>query len=164
MVVNNYEIKCGADLYGADLYGADLRGADLRGADLYGADLYGADLYGANLRDADLYGAKNLNVLIAAQLFVPPQEGSFIAFKKLSNGVVAKLQIPSDAKRSSATGRKCRASHALVLEGNGVSQHDPNFVYRSGQMVFAHEWCEDRWQECAGGIHFFMTREEAENY
>jgi hypothetical protein len=22
----------------------------------------------------------------------------------------------------------------------------------------------DRWQECAGGIHFFITREEAEAY
>ena len=149
MIVNGYEIKSGANLRSADLRDANLRDADLRGA---------------NLHDADLRGTKDLNTTIAAQLFVPPQEGSFIAFKKLSNGVVAKLQIPSDAKRSSATGRKCRASHALVLEGNGVSQHDPNFVYRSGQMVFAHEWCEDRWQECAGGIHFFMTREEAENY
>ena len=144
MIVNGYEIKSGANL----------RGADLRGADLHGADLYGADLR----------GTKDLNTTIAAQLFIPPQEGSFIAFKKLNNGVIAKLQIPADAKRSSATGRKCRASHALVMEGDGVSQDDPNFVYRSGQMVFAHEWCEDRWQECAGGIHFFMTREEAENY
>ena len=164
MIVNNYEIKRYANLYGASLRDANLYGASLRDADLRGADLHGADLYGADLRGANLRGAKDLNVLIAAQLFVPPQEGPFIAFKKLNNGVIAKLQIPADAKRSSATGRKCRASHALVLEGDGVSQHDPNFVYRSGQTVFAHEWCEDRWQECAGGIHFFMTREEAENY
>ena len=26
--------------------------------------------------------------------------------------------------------------------------------YRVGQRVTCDKWCEDRWEECAGGIHF----------
>lgn len=56
-----------------------------------------ADLSGANLR-----GAKNLNFPIAC-----PEEGSFIGFKKCQDGKIVKLEIPVDALRCSATGRKC---------------------------------------------------------
>ena len=159
----------GADLWGANLRDADLRGADLRGADLRGAILAGADLTDANLTGANLWGAyltgaEGIPALTAARLFVPPQAGAFLGYKKLGNGVVATLQIPAEAARSSATTRKCRAEFAIVLEGEGPSRHDPDCVYRTGETVRAHHWEPDRWQECAGGIHFFMTREEAEAY
>ena len=162
-----------ADLRGAYLREADLRGADLYGADLRGADLYGADLRGADLREADLYGAD----LRGADLFVPqacPSEGSFVAWKKCACGVIAKLLIPDHAKRLSATGRKCRASEAIVLALYGKngeerliaqSQYDLLFEYIPGETVTPTEpFDEDRWRECAPGIHFFVTREEAENY
>jgi hypothetical protein len=154
----------GANLQGANLQGANLRYANLRCANLRYANLRCADLQGATLLDADLRYAKNIPAIIASQLFVPPQEGPFIAFKKLQGGVIAKLLIPADAKRSSATTRKCRASHAYVLEGNGYSTYNSDFKYAEGVAVKADHWEEDRWIECAGGIHFFMTREEAEAY
>ena len=86
-----------------------------------------------------------------------------------------KLQIPEDAKRSSATGRKCRCDKAIVLEiqnmdgtpsetGYCISQYDNNFEYRVGQTVCVDNFCEDRWQECAPGIHFFINRQEAVDY
>ena len=145
----------------ANLRGANLRGADLRGADLRGADLLGADLLGADLRDA------NLTELQKGQLSITP-DGDLIGWKKCNYGVIVKLKIPSAAKRSNATGRKCRAEFVEVLEvfgaETGISSHDNKTLYVKGQTVKCDTWCEDRWIECAGGIHFFITRAEAENY
>jgi len=159
----------GADLSGADLRGADLRDADLRDADLRGAylsDAYlrGADLSGADLRDADLSDADNIPTIVYAQTLITA-EGDIIGYKKLSGGVIAKLKIPADAKRHNATGRKCRAEYAIVLDGEGASQYDCGFVYKVGETVRpTNGFDPDRWNECAGGIHFFLTREEAEDY
>ena len=165
----------GADLYGADLRGADLYGADLRGADLYGADLYGADLRAANLRGADLYGANlrdakyNADALWVKQAIILP-EGDIYGWKKCVDTVLVKLRIPAIALRCHALGgRKCRAEYAEVVEIVGadmaVSIHDPDFVYRVGDTVRPKEpFCMDWNQECASGIHFFITREEAEAY
>jgi len=157
----------GANLKGANLKGANLEGANLEGANLKGAYLEGAYLKGANLKGANLEGAYNLPSLAAAQTVIAP-EGDLIVWKKCQGGILAKLLIPRDAKRSNATGRKCRAEFAEVLEivgaDVGVSQHDADVVYRVGQRVTCHKWGENRWEEIAGGIHFFLTREEAEAY
>ena len=157
----------GADLRGANLIGANLSGANLRGANLYGANLYGANLSGADLRGANLYGAKDLPPLEAARLSIVPETGSYVAWKKCGE-VIVELLIPADAKRSNATGRKCRASHAVVValhgDGPAVSNRDESIKYRAGETVTCRDWEPDRWIECAGGIHHFITRIEAENY
>lgn len=159
-----------AALQGADLRGADLRDADLQGADLRDADLLGADLRGTHLCGADLEGAKNVP-------FIPmvcPDSGEFIAWKKCRNYIV-KLKVLDDAKRSSATGRKCRCDKALVLEiqdtaGYKVgltkirSDYDASFIYRVGEIVQVNNFNEDRFLECASGIHFFINRQEAVDY
>ena len=172
----------GAVLYGAVLYGAKLRGADLRGADLRGANLREANLYGADLREANLYGA-NLRgaVLYGAVLreaigtyMACPTDGSFIGWKKASEYIV-KLQIPEDARRSSAGGEKCRCDKAYVVEiqnADGTkadietihSTHDANFVYTVGATVEVSDFDGDRWNECAPGIHFFIDRRAAVEY
>lgn len=147
----------GADLFGADLYGANLFGANLFGAYLSGADLSGANLSGADLSGADLSGAN----LPAFQI---PQEGELIVWKKASEGLV-KLRIPPNARRTaSLVGRKCRAEFAEVLQGSGKSLYDPSVCYKVGETVRAHDYSDDIRVECAPGIHFFMTREEAEAY
>ena len=139
---------------------------DVEGWQKMRADLWCADLWGA-----DLQGAKNVP-------FIPmacPDTGSFIGWKKASCGEIIKLLILEDAKRSSATGRKCRCDKAVVLhiEENGVihdkpepdffaySNYDANFVYRVGETVSVDDFCEDRFAECAPGIHFFVNRQEA---
>ena len=163
----------------ANLGGANLSGADLRGANLSGADLSGADLRGANLSGADLRGAKELdkclyNELTAFFALVCPEEGSFIAWKKCKNDKIVKLEIPAEAKRSSATSRKCRAEFAKVLEvqnldgttdetGVAYSKQD-GMIYKVGEVVYPDKFDENRWNECSNGIHFFITRKEAAQY
>ena len=158
--------KTGADLSGADLSGANLRSANLRSADLSGADLSGANLRGANLIGADLIGAKGAEYTIAKTRILP--EGDLIGWKKCDGGVIVRLRIPVDAPRSHAFGRKCRAAYVDVLDVYGaevgISQHDGTTEYRVGQRVACDKW-DDNWhEECSGGIHFFITRIEAENY
>ena len=177
----------GADLYEANLreanlYGADLREANLRGADLRGADLYEANLREANLREANLRGADlreadlreaNLREAIGTYMACPT-DGSFIGWKKASEYIV-KLQIPEDARRSSAGGEKCRCDKAYVVEiqnADGTkadidtihSNHDANFVYTVGATVEVSDFDGDRWNECAPGIHFFIDRRAAVEY
>ena len=168
-----------ADLYGAFLLNADLSGADFRSANLLsaylnGADLHNADLRGANLCDADLRSAKNVPYIP----MVCPEEGDFIGWKKAEsnkNKVIVKLHIPFDAKRSSATTRKCRCSKAEVIaiynldgteEGETTchSDYDNSFIYEVGKTVEVTNFSEDRWDECAKGIHFFINRQEAIDY
>ena len=187
----------GADLYGANLYGANLYGANLYGADLYGANLcganlcdanlrdanlrdanlrdahlYGADLYGANLRDADLRGVR-YNEQTAYYAMQCPEKGAYIGYKK-AEGKIVELEIQENAKRSSATTRKCRASKAKVLSITSIdgkehfeeakSSRDNSFVYRVGETVEVKDFDEDRWNECSTGIHHFITRKEAVFY
>lgn len=154
----------GANLSGADLFGANLFGADLSRADLFGANLFGANLSGADLSGADLLGAKN-SELILAQTSIVPEEGAFVGYKKLSSGVIAKLVIPHDAKRlNSYSSRKCRAEKVFVLEGEGVSSYDEKTEYKPETWVIPDSFDDDRRTECSHGIHFFITRVEAENY
>ena len=165
-----------AYLLNADLSGADFRGTNLHNADLSGADLHNADLRGANLCGADLRGAKNVPYIP----MVCPEEGDFIGWKKAEGNkdkvnVIVKLRIPSDAKRSSATTRKCRCSKAEViaiynLDGTEAgettchSDYDHSFIYEIGKTVEVTDFSEDRWSECAKGIHFFISRQEAIDY
>ena len=175
----------GADLHGANLYGADLREADLRGANLHGADLRwvdfrGADLRGANLRRADLRWANFSEAKIDMDEFYKicplrcPETGAFIGWKK-ADGHIVKLEIPEDALRSSATTNKCRCSKAKVLAIENLdglvanvckvsSNHDSSFVYEVGKTVEVKNFDRDRKNECAPGIHFFCTRQEAVEY
>ena len=45
-----------------------------------------------------------------------------------------------------------------------ISKHDSGFAYRIGDTVSVDNFDENRWNECAPGIHFFITREEAVRY
>ena len=175
------DLRC-ANLRSADLSGADLSSADLSGADLIGADLRCADLRSADLRSADLSGA-NLSELTIAQTSILPDEGDIIGWKKAyvdntmpPTPVIVKLLIPSDAKRSNSTGRKCRASKAQILDlqdsqGNSLPPDTTaysglytDFTYRKGETVHVEDFDTNRWNECAPGIHFFITRIEAVEY
>jgi len=186
-------LLAGANLSGANFYGANLSEASLIRANLTGANLVDANLAEADLTEANLFGVKVFGTNFArANLsdaknvpFIPmacPDEGQFIAWKKAKyvhdghyDWCIVKLLIPAYAKRSSGTGRKCRAAAAKVLEiqdkiGNpleveALSIYDNDFIYRVGETVTPRGIFEpDRWEECAGGIHFFVNREEAAQY
>lgn len=179
--LRGFDLRC-ANLYGVDLRYANLRYVDLRCADLRYADLRCADLRQTDLRCANLYGAK-LSELTVAKTSILPDEGDIIGWKKAwtdnempPTPVIVKLLIPADAQRSNATGRKCRASTARVLDlqdkqGNSLppdttaySGYDTDFTYKKGETIHVEDFDTNRWKECAPGIHFFITRIEAAEY
>lgn len=164
-----------ANLSRADLSRADLRGANIREANLIRTNIREANLSGANIREANLcgaalYGAVNIP-------YIPmtcPETGSFIAWKNVGEYII-KLLIPDDAMRSSATGRKCRANKVKVLEIQNVdgekadissvaSNYDSSFIYVLGQEITVPDFEENRFIECAPGIHFFINRQEVVEY
>jgi hypothetical protein len=152
-----------ANLARANLAGAYLAGAYLARANLADANLADANLAGANLADANLADA-NL-----PPLSIVPEIGAFTAFKKVRGGAILTLEIPADAQRTNSTGRKCRASKARVIaaskEGDLFhSSHDREFVYRVGETVEVADFDPDIRLECTRGIHFVLTRAEAEAY
>jgi len=153
----------GANLEGADLKGANLEGANLKGAKLEGANLYGADLYGANLKGANLEGANLKGATLPD--FQIPQGVDLVVYKKLHEGVVCRLLIPKEAKRTaSLVGNKCRAEYAIVLEGEGHSIYNSYFKYQVGMKVIPNSYNEDVREECKPGIHFFMKKEDTDAY
>lgn len=170
-------------------YYADFRGLDLRYASFYnanlvavnfkGADLRNCDFTHANLSEAEFSGA-NLRGAIGLPGIICPESGGFTAYKKVyTNNIldktsyVVELYIPADAKRSSGTTRKCRCSKAKVVRfwnldrtpadtNIGFSWRDRSFSYIKDRYVEPFlPFDEDRWRECASGIHFFLTFDEA---
>ena len=134
-----------------------------------GVSLDRASLYGASLDRASLDGANG-------NFFVPlacPSDGAFIGWKKVK-GMLVKLLIPEDARRSSATTNKCRCDKAQVLaitdtDGNNPIDKITNYEYEPcdyivGETVTPDSFDEDRWNECSHGIHFFINKQEAINY
>ena len=148
----------------------NLRDVDFSDADLSSASFHGSQMQGANLTNAAL-----------PHFQIVPETGSFIAYKKVYcdkqttkvyDEVIATLEIPSDAKRtSSLVSRKCRASHARVI---AIDDYNPEYIYRSiykpdftyevGKMVITDQYDDDIRRECSGGVHFFITRDEACTY
>lgn len=96
--------------------------------------------------------------------------------KNLMHKLLATLEIPAGVKRSSAIGNKCRCEYAKVLsiiDENGnkynigrsaVRRTGNQLIYKVGEYVYANSFDENRFNECAPGIHFFMTPEEAWDY
>lgn len=158
-----------AKLIGNDMRWIDMSYADLRYAKLTGNDMTYTDMRCTYMRDTFI---EDCLIPMAC-----PSDGAFIGWKKARHcgeAVLVKLLIPEDAKRSSATGRKCRCDKAKVIEiltlkGNievesAVSNYDSSFVYKKGEVVCEPNFCENRFEECATGIHFFIDRKEAEKY
>lgn len=171
-----------ADLTGALFRNCDLTEAAMRNAKCVStrfictkfndAEMNGADFYKAVFVESDpdmgIY-SWNTRGLVP----VCPTEGEFIAWK-VADECIIKLRIPADARRSSGTNRKCRCDKAEVLSINHIwegtpvdavcSDYDSQFTYRVGCMVEEPGFDTDRWNVCAPGIHFFMSRREAESY
>lgn len=114
-----------------------------------------------------------------------PIKGEFYAYKTClmisrNENCIVKLRIPDDAKRSSALGNKCRCSKAEVVDiynpytGKHLKKARSEYIHFNGLGAFVYEvgkmvepigpFEENRWRECASGIHFFMTEEEAKMY
>ena len=153
---------------------SDLTNACFEYSDLYYAAFNCANLCDVNFKTANLRGA---NLIDAINIpYIPlacPSEGSFIGWKICTNHLI-KLEIPEDARRSSATSNKCRCDKAKVLAITDFEEKtsfkrviNKNFikcVYEVGKMVYPDNFDEDRWNECSHGIHFFINKQDAINY
>ncbi len=172
----------GANLVSADLYCTNLDNTVFKGANLedarlvyatyeYYADFTNANLTGVDFSECDLDEEK----LKGAVGFHPhmrcPEEGSFIAWKQCREGRIVKLLIPRHAKRTGAAAYCCRASEALVLDirnpenepcEEAVSLINKDFIYRKGGMAYPKEAFDEHLLTDGSGIHFFLTRREAE--
>ena len=168
-ILENHKHWLKEDIDGWEKMRADLRGANLVGANLVEANLRGADLREANLREAKIDENTRINLPISC-----PDTGVFTAWKK-ARGYIVQLEIPAEAKRVSATTRKCRCNMAKVVAIQNIdgtdsgllevrSGYDHNFVYKVGETVTVDCFDDNRWNECSTGIHFFITRQEAVEY
>jgi len=154
-----------ADLRRAILHSTDLYDADLCWADLSEADLNNANLNRAHLSNADLSGIKINHLTIGIH---EAPEGALIGWGKKS-GHIVKMLIPANAPRSCATTRKHRAAWVGVLEIDDGEmlrlEHQAVYgsvIYEVGEITYSSSWDPDRWTEYGCGIHFFLTRSEAE--
>ena len=147
---------------------ASMRRVNLQNANIKGAKLYAAVLEGANLENI-IFDEKTEYFSLYC-----PEEGAFIAYKKGLNNRIIKLLIPGDAKRVSSTRNCCRCDKVKVLEiknFDGTSFYEEawstvaeDFCYKLGEWVYAGNFNEERWYDSTGGIHFWMTEEEARKY
>ena len=180
----------GADLCSANMMGANLRSADLYGADLCSANMIDADLCSANMIDADLCSANMMGAdLHSTNMIDADMRGTnlhdvdmgsadklrkgiklsepIIGWKKCKNNVLVKLEIPRGAIVFSINNSKCRTDKAKVLEIIGsdraYSKHK-FFSYYVGDVIEVFDFNCEYNVECAEGIHFFKTREEAKDY
>lgn len=165
-----------ASLVGTYLSHSNLTRADFRGANLVWADLHSCVFYDTDLRDCNfMYSNLRGSEYVPYIPFQCPSDGAFVGWKKVNN-VLIKLEIPADAKRSSATTNKCRCDKAKVLgfyDILGVNELDITELindkyekckYVKGEMVYPDFFDEDRWNECSHGIHFFVNKQDAINY
>ena len=163
----------GCSLHGANFTNANLKTASFRYCDLRESNIEGANLFGAVLEYAKFDGIVSNEDTKWFRMHCP-ETGAFLGYKKCVNDRMVQLLIPADAKRTSATLPSCRCNKAKVLTIKSFdfkenyeeawSLVDENFVYRRGQWVEVKDFNEDRWQDSTTGIHFWMTRQEAENY
>lgn len=182
-----------ADFIGAKILDCNFFGANLYSVWFISANIGYTNFENAMINDyTDFTGAVARHLKDMPYIpMVCPEEGEFVAWKAVCVTtddrddrmhhipVLAKLLIPADAKRSSGFGRKCRASKAEVLGFYDLDGHmfdrklcyeihsywHWDFNYEVGKIVEPEEpFDEDRWSECASGIHFFMNRREAIEY
>ena len=194
----SYMDLSGIDLYGINLSCVDftcscLNNAILKNANLSASSFYCTELTNANLSGAILTGANFDGVTATNTDFTNviglndhcPKEGSFIAWKKcfsfndkggsINKAYIVKLEIPTDAKRSSGISNKCRCNKAKVLEIQNIdgtvadidkvySYFNMDFEYKVNEIVKSDSFDDNFWNECGHGIHFFMKRDEAVNW
>jgi hypothetical protein len=160
-----------SNLSGSNLSGSDLSGSNLSWSDLSGSNLSGSSLRGSNLRGSNLSWS-DLSESDLREAKLPPFQicdGDLIGWKKIYKKIV-KIKIPHQARRTaSLVSRKCRAEYAEVIEIDDGKMSEiqggyADLVYRVGESVYPDSYDDDIRVDCTHGIHFFQTREEAEEY
>ena len=159
------------NLTGANLTDVCLEYANLTDANLTDANLTGANLYGADLRRADLTSADLTDTILDEKeqyrkgvMLTEPMTG----YKKACGGKIITLELPIGAKVFSINNNKRRTNKVKVIDMQGETElsswHNTDFKYHVGDEIEISDFNERYNVECVAGIHFFLTREEAEKY
>ena len=173
-----------AGLQRANLYKANLRMTHLHNTDFLKANLYGANFWSAVMTDFTILAGtninnatfencnlvkntKNANGKLATYRLGKILTEDIIGYKKCRDDIIVTLKIPRGAIVFSINGTKCRTNKAKVIAIDGakkaVSMHQYMSYYVGDEFTIYNFDCRYN-TECGEGIHFFMTREEAEQY
>lgn len=168
---------CCANLEYAVLEDTVLSNVDLTNTRLFNANLSGATLFDCNLGKTNLETVNLHNTRLDEKEKIRKGiilKESMIGYKKCLdrrclNIIIVTLEIPKGAIVFSINNNKCRTNKAKVIEiSNGEtvakSRYDENFIYEVGKEIEIEDFDLMYNVECSTGIHFFRTREEAENY
>ena len=160
-----------ADLSMANLSNTRLECSNLNFAKMYGAKIDGANMHGDSLIHTNLYGA--IGSLIEYRKGKILRD-DIIGYKKCADkdgrqDVIVTLKIPRGSIVFSINGKKCRTNRAIVLDITGADRayslsREHTASYYVGDEINIYNFNCQYNLECAEGIHFFMTREEAEGY
>ena len=153
-------VKNNADLSDAYLSNANLSNANLSNADLSDAYLSNANLFNAILSDAEKI---RKGVIIDNPVRV---------FKKCIKNNIVELELLKGSIVFSINNKKCRTNKAKVISINGMcekglkccSSYNNKFIYEVGKNVEVKDFDLMYNVDCSSGIHFFWTKEEAEDY
>lgn len=181
----------GADLSHADLSNAFLTSTDLSNAELSHANLSNshmenstldfAKMYDTKIDGTNMYGASLISTDLSCSNgnLIEYRKGKIlrddiIGYKKCVDehnryAVTVTLKIPRGSIVFSINGHKCRTNRAIVMAISGVPRaysllHEHCMSYYVGDEINIYNFDCQYNRECAEGIHFFMTREEAEEY
>ena len=162
----SYDNLAYAKLSGAILRRANLDGVNFSYSDLSGANLSGADLINSELEYADLTDTI-LDEKEQCRKGIVLTE-SIAGYKKAYEDKIITLEIPVGAKVFSINNNKRRTNKVKVIDMHGETElssiHDNDFKYHVGDEIEIKDFDENYNVECSTGIHFFLTREEAEKY
>lgn len=151
---------------------ANLTEASFEGADLDGASFVQANLMEANLQDTNIITAEFDNTIGIYP--VCPTKGSFIGwtigedFK--GNECLVEIFIPTWARRSSGTTRKCR-TEALVVNSlerlkDGCNLAEASLKFRNhilskNEFMQDSDFETDRFKVSSTDLYFWISKEEA---
>lgn len=106
---------------------------------------------------------------IPARAIVHDGTASFSSEPRKHRASAARVTMVETLEFSPRPGCGCTLCSRGFISGShpldeARSLHDMNFVYKVGATVEPTEPFSFMNDECAAGIHFFLTREEAEDY
>lgn len=81
----------------------------------------------------------------------------------ITETVLEAIRRGADLRDADLCGADLRGANLRDANLRGAD-HDKNFVYTVGATVEVPDFDDNRWSECAPGIHFFIDRRAAVEY
>ena len=163
----------------------NLKNCSLKHSDMTASNFMNTNFTGANLKDTILvncnfYSNYNLDKIVGKNnnyIEGKVLTDNIIGYKKCMDYTIVTLEIPRGAIVFSIDGTKCRTNKAKVIAIDGADRaYSKHSTYLEHNKTYGHMsyYVGDEFtvynfdckynEECSRGIHFFLTREEAEDY